>query len=85
MLIFFKAYVLGAVSRPKELRTGFKVVRVRSKNDGSDPFQADFISGWLDSQGDFWGQPVGIAWSKDGKTFFVTDEKNSVVYKFTAP
>lgn len=85
MLIVFKGYVLGAVSRPKELRTGFKVVRVRSKNDGSDAFQADFISGWLDSQGDFWGQPVGIAWSKDGKTFFVTDEKNSVVYKFTAP
>ena len=85
MLIVFKGYVLGAVNRPKELRTGFKVIRLRSKQDGSDAIQADFISGWLDKAGDFWGQPVGIAWSKDGKTFFVTDEKNGIVYKFSAP
>ena len=85
MLIVYKGYVLGAISRPKELRTGFKVVRVRSKNDGSDPYQADFLSGWLNAQGDYWGQPVGIAWSGDGKTFYVTDDKNGVVYKFAAP
>ena len=85
MIIVYKGYVISAVSRPNELRTGFKVVRVRSNNDGTDPYQADFISGWIDEKGDFWGRPVGITWSKEGKTFFVSDEKNSVVYKFVAP
>ena len=84
MIIVQKGYVLGAVSRPKELRTGFKVIRLRSKDDGSDPYQTDFISGWLNRQGDYWGRPVAITWTKDGRTFFVTDEQNGVVYKFAA-
>ena len=85
MIIVYKGYVINAVSRPNELRTGFKVVRVRSNNDGTNAHQADFISGWINNKGDYWGQPVGITWSKDGKTFFVNDDKNGVVYKFVAP
>lgn len=85
MLIVYKGYTLGAVSRPAELRTGFKVVRVRSGQDGSNARQADFISGWLNSQNDFWGQPVGVAVAAGGKTFYVSDAKNGVIYKFVAP
>lgn len=85
MLVVYRGYVLGAISRPAELRTGFKVVRLRSKADGSDARQADFISGWLNSNNDFWGQPVGISVSRNGKTFFVTDARNGVIYKFVAP
>lgn len=84
MLVVYKGYALGAISRPAELRTGFKVVRVRSKADGSDARQADFISGWLGGDNDFWGQPVGIGIARNGKTFFVSDAKNGVVYKFVA-
>lgn len=83
MLIVMNGYVFRGVDRPKELRTGFKVMRVRSAKDGSDARTADVFSGWLQSNGDYWGQPVGITWSNDGKTFFVTDERNGVVYRFT--
>ncbi len=84
LLAVFNGYESGAVVRPSELYTGAKVVRIRAAADGSNGRQADLFSGWLTGQS-YWGRPVGIAVSQDGKSFFVTDEKNGVLYRFTAP
>lgn len=85
LLVVFNGYESGAVIRPAELRTGGAVVRIRSKPDGTDAVQADLFSGWLTRQGEYWGRPVGVGVSHDGKSFFVTDEKNGVLYRFNAP
>lgn len=65
--------------------TGYKVIRVRANPDGSNARQADFITGFLDDQGSAWGRPVAIAISKDGKSFFISDDKAGAIYKITAP
>jgi glucose/arabinose dehydrogenase len=83
-IVVFNGYESGAVIRPSELRTGGKVVLIRSDRDGSNARQADLFSGWLTPKGVYWGRPVGIAVTQDGTTFFVTDEKNGVLYRFTS-
>ena len=84
LFIVYNGYEVGAVRRADDLKTGAKVVRINVAADGSNPMQADLFSGWL-TDGDYWGRPVAIAWSQDGADFFVTDEKNRVIYRFRRP
>ncbi len=84
-LLVQRGYVAGSIARPKELRTGFKIARVRADNEGGNARQVDFISGWLNEKKDFWGRPTAITVAPNGKTFYVSDQANGVVYKFTAP
>jgi glucose/arabinose dehydrogenase len=65
--------------------TGYKVIRVRANTDGSNARQSDFITGFLDDQGNTWGRPVALAISKDGKTIFLSDDKAGAIYKITVP
>lgn len=83
LIVVLNGYTNGAVIRPSELRTGGKIIQIRSDDDGSNARQLDLFTGWLTSNGDYWGRPVGVTWTQDGRTFFVTDEKNGVVYRFS--
>ncbi len=83
LVVVLNGYTNGAVIRPSELRTGGKVVRIVSDSDGANARQIDLFSGWLTSSGDYWGRPAGVSWTQDGRTFFVTDEKNGVIYRFS--
>ena len=84
-LLVMRGYVTGSIARAQEARTGFKVVRLRADEDGSNPRQADFISGWLNGKKEYWGRPSTITIAPNGKTFYVSDYENGVVYKVTAP
>ena len=81
LIVVMNGYTNGAVVRPEELRTGGSVVQIRAGSDGSNARQVTMISGWLTGEGSYWGRPVGVTWTQDGKTFFVTDEKNGLIYQ----
>ena len=58
-----------------------KVIRLKASPDGSNARQADFMTGFEDADGTIWGQPVGIAISKDGRTIYISDDKAGAIYK----
>ncbi len=65
----------------RDPKTGYKVIRLRADSDGSNAKQADFVTGWLLPTQDDWGTPTGIAIARDGKTFYIADDKHGLIYK----
>lgn len=64
---------------------GLRLLRIRSNSDGSNARQADFVTGFRDDKGDVWSRPTGLAISNDGKTFFVSDDLNGIIYRISKP
>ena len=60
---------------------GLKVIRIRADANGANARQADFVTGFKTETGEIWGRPVGIAIGKDGKSFFISDDRAGVIYK----
>lgn len=60
--------------------TGYKVVRIDT--NASEPKVIDFITGWLQSDGESWGRPVGVEFDKNGD-LFLSDDKSGLIYKIT--
>jgi glucose/arabinose dehydrogenase len=58
-----------------------KLVRLRATGAGDNPRVADFMTGFVDSQGATWGQPVGVTFGPDGKSIYVTDDRAGAIYK----
>ncbi len=59
-------------------RTGYKVVTVFFKN-GKPVRVVDFMTGWLTSDGNVLGRPVGVAFAPDG-SLFVSDD-DGIIYR----
>lgn len=72
-------------SRDRSQPTGFKVVRVRSEQNGANAKQADVVTGFLTDDGEQWGRPTGIAVTADGTTFYITDDRAGAIYKIHRP
>ncbi len=62
---------------------GMRILRVRANSDGTNARQADFVTGFKTDTGEIWGRPVGIVITGDGKTFFVSDDLNGVIYRIS--
>ncbi|MDP3964254.1 MAG: PQQ-dependent sugar dehydrogenase [bacterium] len=60
--------------------TGYKVVRIDTSQDS--PGATNFISGWLENNGDAWGRPVGIGFDNNG-VMYVSDDKAGAIYRVT--
>jgi len=59
---------------------GYKVVRVRFTMDGRPEGFEDFLTGFIDDEGDqIYGRPVGIAFTPEG-SLLVSDDTNGAVY-----
>lgn len=56
---------------------GYKIMRIDDNGSG-DP--QDFITGWLENNGQAWGRPVDIRFSLEGE-MFITDDKAGSIYK----
>jgi glucose/arabinose dehydrogenase len=75
------AFVAMHGSWNREEPAGYKVVRIRFAPDGRPRGFDDFLSGFVDWQGNaVYGRPVGIAFAPDG-SLLVTDDLNGAVYR----
>ena len=64
----------------RERRTGYKVIRVPVKNGVPTGEYEDFMTGFVNSDGDVWGRPVGVTVAKDG-SLLVTDDGSNTVWR----
>ncbi|MEO7717787.1 MAG: sorbosone dehydrogenase family protein [Capsulimonas sp.] len=61
-------------------RTGYKVIRVMTKNGKATGAYQDFLTGFVTPEGDVWGRPVGVTVGKNGD-LFVTDDGSNTVWR----
>ena len=64
----------------KAARTGYEVIRVPLKQGRATGEYRDFLSGFVTSDGDVWGRPVGVAVAKDG-SLLVTDDGSGCIWR----
>jgi glucose/arabinose dehydrogenase len=65
----------------REKRTGYKVVRLLFDDAGKPTGEyEDFMTGFVLSDTDVWGRPVGVAEGNDG-SLFVTEDGNGSIWR----
>ena len=75
------AFVTMHGSWNRERRTGYKVVRLLFGRDGKPTGEyEDFMTGFVISDKQVWGRPVGVAVAKDG-SLFVTEDGNGSIWR----
>jgi glucose/arabinose dehydrogenase len=63
----------------RNLRTGYKVIRVPFKADGTAVGSyEDFLTGFVTDEGYVWGRPVGVAFDRDGSLLVSDDASNTI-------
>jgi glucose/arabinose dehydrogenase len=77
------AFVTMHGSWNRERRTGYKVARLLFDHDGKPTGEyEDFMTGFVVSDKQVWGRPVGVAVAKDG-SLFVTEDGNGTIWRVT--
>lgn len=61
-------------------RTGYKVIRVPVSGGKAAGYYEDFMTGFVNNEGDVWGRPVGVAVARDG-ALLVTDDQSGTVWR----
>ena len=61
-------------------RTGYKVVRLLFNNGKPTGEYEDFMTGFVRSEKQVWGRPVGVAVAKDG-SLLVTEDGNGTIWR----
>ncbi|MDD2907698.1 MAG: PQQ-dependent sugar dehydrogenase [Candidatus Gracilibacteria bacterium] len=64
----------------RSVKTGYKLVHITLDDKGNATNTNDFITGWLDENGNASGRPVDIL-SSPGGVSYITDDKKGVIYK----
>lgn len=62
----------------REMRTGYKVIRVPLKSGEPQGYYEDFVTGFVTPEGDVWGRPVGLAVAADGSLLMSEDGHNTI-------
>jgi len=68
----------GSWNRSK--RTGYKVIRIRLKDGVPTGEYEDFMTGFVASDANVWGRPVGVAVAHDG-ALLVTEDGNGTIWR----
>jgi glucose/arabinose dehydrogenase len=63
-------------------RTGYKVVRLLFKDGKPSGEYEDFMTGFVVSDKEVWGRPVGVTVAKDG-SLFVTEDGSGTIWRVT--
>jgi glucose/arabinose dehydrogenase len=61
-------------------RVGYKVIRVPMNDGKATGEYEDFLVGFVTTEGNVWGRPVGLAVAKDG-SLMVTDDGSGTVWR----
>ena len=64
----------------RELRTGYKVVRLKLENGVPSGAYEDILTGFVADNTHVWGRPVGIAIAHDG-ALLVSEDANGVIWR----
>jgi glucose/arabinose dehydrogenase len=70
----------GSWNRSK--RTGYKVIRVFVKNGAPTGEYEDFATGFVVSDSEVWGRPVGVTVDKDG-ALLVSEDANGTIWRIS--
>jgi glucose/arabinose dehydrogenase len=77
------AFVTLHGSWDRSIRTGYKVVRLLFDKSGKPTGEyEDFMTGFVVSDKQVWGRPVGVAVAKDG-SLFVTEDGNGTIWRIS--
>ncbi|MEP6566630.1 MAG: sorbosone dehydrogenase family protein [Mesorhizobium sp.] len=76
------AFVALHGSWNRGIRTGYKVVRLRFKDGKPTGEYEDFITGFVISDDEVWGRPVGVAVASDG-ALIVTEDGSGTIWRIT--
>jgi glucose/arabinose dehydrogenase len=77
------AFVTLHGSWNRSLRTGYKVVRLLFDSTGKSTGEyEDFMTGFVISDQQVWGRPVGVVVAQDG-SLFVTEDGNGTIWRIT--
>jgi glucose/arabinose dehydrogenase len=63
-------------------RTGYKVIRVIMRDGKPTGEYEDFMTGFVNADGDVWGRPVGVAVAHDG-SLLVTEDGNGTMWRIS--
>ncbi|AZO57250.1 MULTISPECIES: sorbosone dehydrogenase family protein [unclassified Mesorhizobium] len=63
-------------------RTGYKIVRLLFKDGKPTGEYEDFMTGFVTSNGEVWGRPVGVAVAGDG-SLIVSEDGNGTIWRVT--
>lgn len=75
------AFVTLHGSWDRSIRTGYKVVRLLFDKSGKPTGEyEDFMTGFVGSDKQVWGPPVGVAVARDG-SLFVTEDGNGTIWR----
>ncbi|MGZ5496893.1 MAG: PQQ-dependent sugar dehydrogenase [Candidatus Aminicenantales bacterium] len=75
------AFVTLHGSWNRDKRTGYKVIRLTFDSKGRPTGEyEDFMTGFVVSDKEVWGRPVGVAVAKDG-SLFVTEDGNGTIWR----
>jgi glucose/arabinose dehydrogenase len=77
------AFVTLHGSWNRDRRTGYKVIRLLFDASGKPTGEyEDFMTGFVVSDTQVWGRPVGVAVAKDG-SLFVTEDGNGTIWRIS--
>ncbi|RWA58155.1 sorbosone dehydrogenase family protein [Mesorhizobium sp.] len=74
------AFVALHGSWNRGVRTGYKVVRLKFKDGKPTGEYEDFATGFVISDDDVWGRPVGVTVAKDG-ALILTEDGNGTIWR----
>lgn len=74
------AFVALHGSWNRSIRTGYKIIRVLLKNGVPNGQYDDFLTGFVVSNHDVWGRPVGVTVAHDG-ALLITEDGNGTMWR----
>ena len=74
------AFVALHGSWNRQLRTGYKVVRLKLKDGAPTGAYEDFLTGFVIDAKSVWGRPVGVAVARDG-ALLVSEDGNGTIWR----
>jgi glucose/arabinose dehydrogenase len=77
------AFVALHGSWNRELRTGYKIVRLPFKDGKATGEYQDFVIGFALDRESVWGRPVAVAFAHDGAMLF-SDDEGGIVWRVSA-